>query len=95
MSNFCSNKFMCTNCGKEVFPLARKNGQQREAGHLKKLYCYHCKAEHNCVEIRELFDDYNEEIFKIEFENGNFTKEGQRKLPFRQFLKEMREVYYE
>ena len=32
------SRFFCTKCGREGIPVHRKKGQQREGGHLKKLY---------------------------------------------------------
>ena len=54
----------------------RPKGQMREPGHLKKLYCMHCKKFVNHAEVREI-GGYTEEDFKKEFELGRF-KDGQR-----------------
>ena len=62
-----SSDFYCTKCGRKGIPIARKVGKQREAGHLKKLYCMYCKEEINHAEIRP-FGDYNYEDFKLEFD---------------------------
>ena len=70
--------FYCTKCGKKGIPIARKVGAQREAGHLKKLYCLYCGEEVNHVEIRP-FGNYKYEDFKQEFDLGRFTKDGLRK----------------
>lgn len=51
--HFTINTFKCTVCGKEGIPITRKQSNQREYGHLKKIYCIHCKKETNHVEIRE------------------------------------------
>ena len=71
------SRFFCTRCGREGLPLMRKQGQQREAGHLKKLYCIYCGKEVNHAEVREI-GGYTEEDFRREFEMGRFTEEGQR-----------------
>ena len=84
-NNFTTSEFFCTQCGRRGIPIVRRAGRQREAGHLKKLYCLNCKEKHNFVEVRP-FGEYNQEDFEIEFKNGNFNKEGQRKLPYKQFL---------
>ena len=81
--------FYCTKCGKKGLPIARRVGSQREAGHLKKLYCIYCKEEVNHAEVRP-FGDYNYEDFLVEFRNGNFDNEGNRILPYRQFFAELR-----
>ena len=70
------SRFFCTQCGKEGVPIMRKNGQLREPGHLKKLYCIFCKQETNHAEIREI-GGYTEEDFRKEFELGRFVN-GQR-----------------
>ena len=51
--HFTISTFKCTECGKEGIPISRKQNNQRESGHLKKIYCVHCKKETNHVEIRE------------------------------------------
>lgn len=77
--------FYCCSCGKRVLPLPRKDGQGREPGHLKKLYCLYCKEEKNAVEIREN-GKYTYEDFMIEYLNGNFDENGKRIQPMRQFI---------
>ena len=32
------SEFYCTKCGKRGFDIPRKRGQEREAGHLKRLW---------------------------------------------------------
>lgn len=63
--------FYCTCCGKQGIPIARKIGKQREAGHLKKLFCLNCQKETNHVEIRP-FGSYQYEDFKEEYDLGRF-----------------------
>lgn len=70
------SRFFCTRCGKEGMGIFRKVGQQREAGHLKKLYCIYCKDIVNHVEIKEN-GNYTVEDFQKEFELGRFVN-GQR-----------------
>lgn len=82
-----ASKFYCTKCGKEAMPVFRTPKNQRGPGHLKVLYCPHCKDVHNCVEIKPM-SNYTKEIFNFEFKNGNFDKEGNRKIPWPQFLRE-------
>ena len=72
------NEFYCTQCGSRGIPVVRKKGAEREAGHLKKLFCLHCGCETNHVECRE-WDGYTHEDFLYEFFGGNFTEDGQRK----------------
>lgn len=75
------NEFYCTQCGSRGIPVVRKKGAEREAGHLKKLFCLHCGCETNHVECRE-WDGYTHEDFLIEFEHHNFTPDGQRVIPY-------------
>jgi hypothetical protein len=78
------NEFYCTCCASKGIPIARKKGKEREAGHLKKLFCLKCKQERNFVECKP-FSHYEREDFIFEFENGNFTEEGDRKMPYGEF----------
>lgn len=66
------SKFFCTKCGKEGIPIQRKKGQEREGGHLKKLYCLYCGEEINHAEVREI-GGYNEKDFRQEYELGRFV----------------------
>lgn len=81
-NNLISSDFYCTNCHKKLYPVWRKRGQEREPGHLKKLYCIYCKEEHNCIEIRPNTQNYTIADMEIEFEYNNFDEEGKRKLPY-------------
>lgn len=67
-----TSDFYCTKCGKKGIPIIRRAGHQREAGHLKRLYCIYCQEETNHAEIRP-FGDYNLEDFLEEFELGRFV----------------------
>lgn len=60
------SSFYCTECGNKGIPVIRKKGQLRKSGHLKKLYCLHCRKETNHVEIKECLGDY----YGKEDENG-------------------------
>lgn len=66
-----TSEFYCTACGKRGIPIARKPGQQREAGHLKKLFCLYCGKETNHAEVRP-FGSYSREDFEEEFRLGRF-----------------------
>ena len=77
----CWNKdltsdFYCTECGKKGIPITRKKGNNKEPGHLKKLFCLTCKKEVNHVEIRP-YGNYLYANFLEEFELGRFY-EGKR-----------------
>ena len=73
--NISSSRFFCTQCGREGFTIQRKKGQLREPGHLKKLYCLHCKKENNHAEIRDI-GGYTYEDFEKEFTLGRFKPDG-------------------
>ena len=75
----------CCKCGNKNFGIGRKSTQHREPGHLKKIYCTHCKQVWNHVEIRPIFNDYNYEDFKLEIKYHNFDENGNRKKPYRIF----------
>ena len=71
-----TSEFYCTECGNKGIPITRKAGQCREPGHLKNLYCLHCRKETNHVEIRP-YGSYNYEDFLEEYNLGRFF-EGKR-----------------
>ena len=75
------NEFYCCICGSKGIPIIRKKGSEREAGHLKKLFCLTCQKETNHVECRE-WDGYTYDDFIIEFKHNNFTEDGRRKMPY-------------
>jgi hypothetical protein len=82
---FSISKFYCTQCGREGIPIPRKDGRNREPGHLKRLYCINCKKEHNFVEVKP-FGKYSYEDFQKEFNEKNFTEEGERIKPWKSSL---------
>lgn len=82
-NHFSVSDFYCTCCGKRGLSLPRPERKQREPGHLKELFCFYCGEEKNAVEIKQN-GRYTLEIFKAEFERGNF-KDGNRVEPYRQF----------
>lgn len=73
-----TSEFYCVFCGNKGIPVFRKNSTQREAGHLKKLFCLNCNKETNHIEIRQFAQRYTYEDMKLEFEYQNFDKEGNR-----------------
>ena len=84
--NIIISDFYCTCCGNKGIPLSRTIGQEREAGHLKKLFCLYCQAEKNMVEIKPR-GKYTLDIFWKEFNQGNFDKDGNRKEPWPIFIR--------
>lgn len=70
--SFTISDFYCVKCGEKGMPIARKMSKQREAGHLKKLFCIHCKMDTNHMEIRPFDMDYTLEDLKEDIKNGKF-----------------------
>jgi hypothetical protein len=70
------SRMFCTECGREGLSIPRQNQQQRESGHLKKLYCIYCCKETNHAELPPV-GSYTEYDFKQEYELGRFV-DGQR-----------------
>lgn len=87
------NDFYCTRCGNKGIPVFRIVGQEREPGHLKKLFCLNCQDEINMVEVRSV-GKYNLEDFWIEYEYGNFDENGNRKEPWKQFVAKIKQRDY-
>lgn len=55
--HFTISDFYCVECGNKGIPIGRRQDQQRERDHLKKIYCLHCQEETNHVEARDF--DYS------------------------------------
>ena len=75
------HEFYCCICGERGIPIVRRKGAEREAGHLKKLFCLNCNTETNhceCIPNTR----YTKEDFYTEYYNGNFDKEGNRIRPY-------------
>ena len=83
--NVVPSDFYCTQCGTKNIPVFRKTGRMREPGHLKKLYCLKCQKETNHAEVKQN-GKYTYEDFLIEYEMGNFTLEGKRRVTWKQCL---------
>ena len=74
------DEFYCTQCGsRQLFNVPRPTAKQRPAGHLKKMFCFHCKTEKNFVECKPYATKYNYQDFLLEFYGGNFDEKGNRK----------------
>lgn len=78
------HEFYCFQCGQKGIPIPRKKGSERESGHLKKIFCLNCQRETNHVECVP-FTKYTYNDFLLEFNNGNFDKEGNRIKPYNEF----------
>ncbi len=79
-----ASDFYCVCCGKKGIPVLRRIGKEKEPGHLKKLFCIYCGREVNHAEVRPN-GKYTYVDFSIEYHFGNFTKDGDRILPYKQF----------
>ena len=88
--NIALSDFYCTCCGCKGIPIFRISGQEREPGHLKRLFCLNCQKEVNMAEVRHV-GKYSLEDFWIEYTYGNFTEEGNRKEPWKQFTSRIRQ----
>lgn len=73
MSRFEQHRFFCTRCGNEGLPVYRNAASQRGKGHLKKLWCIHCKDE---VNHYECYTAQDIEKFRRKFENGDFENDN-------------------
>lgn len=80
-NSFISSEFYCAKCGTKGIPIPRKKGAEREAGHLKRIYCLKCKQEWNHVECKN-FSHYTHEDFLIEMKYNNFDELGNRKMTY-------------
>ena len=84
------DEFYCTQCGsRQLFNVPRPTAKQRPAGHLKKMFCFHCKTEKNFVECKPYATKYNYQDFLLEFYGGNFDEKGNRKKDYGLFKTEV------
>lgn len=84
--NVCISDFYCTCCGNKGMPIFRTIGSEREAGHLKKLFCLYCQRETNMAEIKQK-GKYTLDNFLIEYNGHNFDEQGNRKEDWKIFCK--------
>lgn len=75
------SEFYCTKCGNKGIPIMRKKGAEREAGHLKKIFCLKCQQEWNHAECKP-YSHYDHADFLTEFELHNFDENGNRKISY-------------
>ena len=71
------HEFYCCICGERGIPIPRRKGAEREAGHLKKIFCLHCGQETNHAECIPN-TKYDKTDFWTEYYNNNFDKDGNR-----------------
>lgn len=72
------SSFYCTKCASKI-ELPRKSSKKREKGHLKKIYCIHCKEDINHYEVRDNDMDFDLEEFKTKIQEG-FYNESYKKI---------------
>lgn len=77
MANIVMHDFYCIKCGQKNLTIPRRDGRLHGKGHRKKLYCFHCNEEINCVECR---NDEEVKEFKEAFERGDFEDEAEESL---------------
>ena len=75
-----NSDFYCTCCGQKGIKILR-GGNKRESGHLKKLWCLHCRKETNHVEVK-YYTHYDLKDFNLEYNYGNFDEKGNRIMPY-------------
>lgn len=94
--SFSISDFYCTKCGLKNIPIPRVAGKEKEPGHLKRMFCFHCCSEQNMVEIKPR-SKYTLEDFWIEYEYHNFNIDGQRIEPWKPFVSRIKQelVKYE
>ena len=61
MAKLISHDFYCIHCGNKGINVMRNDGQMRKKGHLKNLYCIHCRK---FTRHYEVYD--SEDINKID-----------------------------
>lgn len=81
--------FYCVKCANKGIPIVRVHGQEREPGHLKKLFCLFCQEETNMVEVKPS-GKYTLNTFLIEYNFHNFDENGNRKEPYKNFLNKIK-----
>lgn len=74
------HEFYCVHCGRKALPICR-TGKMREAGHLEKQFCFFCGSATNHAECIP-GSGYDKDEFFREYNDGNFSAEGQRIIPF-------------
>ena len=79
MSGYEEHTFWCIKCGKQTIPIQRKVNHQHSKHHRKKLWCWNCKCDINCVECR---NDEEVEEFKEKFNAGEFKEELTQSLEY-------------
>ena len=79
MAKYEEHKFWCINCGRAGIPVRRKVGHQHAKNHRKKLWCPWCCMTINCVETKNIEQEFN---FRRAFENGEFRDEAAQSLDY-------------
>ena len=81
MKNTCreTHDFYCSKCGEKIYSLPRKTSHKYQKHHMKKLWCWKCHQELNCIECRT---DEEVKEFKAKWKNGDYQEEVQKSIEF-------------
>ena len=74
-----SNDFWCINCGNKGIPIIRPRSSRREPGHMKALYCCHCRMVINHVETR---DEEEKLQFQQDFSEGKYKEKAEESIRY-------------
>lgn len=66
------HEFYCMKCGQKNMSLQRKVNHKHAKHHRKKLWCWHCKQEVNCIECK---NDQEVQEFLENFKAGKYQEE--------------------
>jgi DNA-binding transcriptional regulator YhcF (GntR family) len=71
--NVVQTFLLCPHCN-TVHSIFRKTNRQKLIGHYKKFYCYKCKEERNCIELKNntISTEELEEIIMQMKEEGKY-----------------------
>lgn len=72
-----ASRFFCICCGQEGMPVWRR--RKREPGHLKSLYCIHCRMRLNHFEAR---NEAEARKFLADFEAGVYREAAEETIRY-------------
>ena len=64
--------FYCPKCAEKIYTLPRQVNHKYQKHHRKKLWCWKCRLELNCIEVR---NDTEAKEFKELWKAGTFKEE--------------------
>ena len=71
--------FYCQKCGEKVYSLPRKISHKYQKHHYKKLWCWKCQLDLNCVECRS---DEEVQEFKAKWLAGEYKEEVEKTIEY-------------